>query len=109
MREGEIRRIADTLEERLIRRLTPRLSSAVEARLALRLERIEGRLQTVESRLGRVESRLGRVEGKLGMIEERVGKLEGHIVSFAGGQTRLYRLVSELHDRIISDGEEGRS
>ena len=109
MREAEIGRIADTLEERLIRRLTPRLATAVEARIALRLERIEGRLHTVEVRLGRVESRLGRLEGKLGRVEERVGKVEGHIVSLAGGQTRLYRLVSELHNRIISDGEEGRS
>ena len=109
MTEAEIGRIADMLEERLVRRLTPRLATAVEARLGLRLERIEGRLHTVEGRLGRVESRLGRVEGRLGKVEERIGKVEGHIVSLAGGQTRLSRLVSELQDRIIADEEEGRS
>lgn len=109
MRETDIGRIADMLEERLVRRLTPRLATAVEARLAPRLERIEGRLHTVEGRIGRVESRLGRVEGRLGKVEERIGKVEGHIVSLAGGQMRLSRLVNELDNRIMADEEEGRS
>ena len=106
MREAEIGRIADVLEERLVRRLTPRLVTAVEARLAPRLERIEGRLHTVEGRLGRVESRLGRVERRIGRVEERIGKVEGHIVSLAGGQTRLSRL---LNNRVMADEEEGPS